>query len=474
MMTTEESSSWTNDDLRMRCAACHKRFNDLFNRRHHCRLCGDVFCDRCTHQRALIPPSSIVLQPKGGKKIATTDEKVAASIAFELDDDPDRELMYTKRFNAGKDQQQEEESSTDYDWSIFEDDLISLSVASSADLSYATHGDSISNSRNPLPYGKGLEERMKLAHAPLRVCILCHDKLQNLQEELRNCNSNAMRYNSIDPTHIGRLLNSPVAFTLGHEIRKAAYTLNNLLPLPKRMNSFVPIHEDVSMGMASSENCTDACQGVAGNFGNLDGVRIPARLLELAKGVAVMTVIKTGIGFAGFEFGTGLVVSRLGSDSWSPPCAIGSASASLGALVGLQVSDHVFLLMTDEAVDIMSANAGSIQLGVDVGIAVGPVGRSAEADMGIGPNVRDGLQGDHAQGKLVFAPIYTYSQSKGFYAGISCAGKVVVTRHQVNAAFYGRPVDARELLNGDVPIPTAAQPLYDALKRCHVYATSRS
>lgn len=189
------------------------------------------------------------------------------------------------------------------------------------------------------------------------------------------------------------------------------------------------------------------------------GVRIPARLMEQARGVAVMTVIKTGFGLAGVEFGTGLVVGRQADNRWSAPSAIGTAGLSWGALVGAQVSDHVFLLMTDDAVDLLFQN-GSAQLGADVGVAVGPLGRALEADLGAAP------------GKV--APIYTYSLSKGLYAGISLDGKVIVTRDNVNEKFYGRKVSGREILAGTVPHPPAAQPLYEALTRCHVYANGGS
>jgi hypothetical protein len=113
--------------------------------------------------------------------------------------------------------------------------------------------------------------------------------------------------------------------------------------------------------------------------------------------------------------------------------------------------------MTDSAVELMFSNNGSVQLGADVGVAVGPVGRALEADFGAAP------------GNI--APIYTYSLSKGLYAGISLDGKVIVTRHRVNEKFYGRTVSGMELLQGNVPTPPAAKPLYDALQRCHVYAT---
>jgi SH3 domain-containing YSC84-like protein 1 len=190
------------------------------------------------------------------------------------------------------------------------------------------------------------------------------------------------------------------------------------------------------------------------------GVRIPARLLELAKGIAVLTVVKGGFGLAGCEFGTGLVVARIESNNetrWSPPSAIGTAGLSWGALVGAQVSDHVFLLMTQAAVQVFFQQ-GSVQLGVDLGVALGPLGRAVEANFGASPQA--------------MAPVYTYSLSKGLYAGLSLDGKVVVTRDRVNERFYGRPVSGLEILQGGLATPPAAQPLYEALTRCHVYATS--
>lgn len=116
--------------------------------------------------------------------------------------------------------------------------------------------------------------------------------------------------------------------------------------------------------------------------------------------------------------------------------------------------------MTDHAVEMMFSNNGNVQLGADIGVAVGPLGRAFEADFGAAP------------GK--FAPVYTYSLSKGFYAGVSLDGKVIVTRERVNERFYGREVSGMELLNGHIPTPPAARPLYDALQRCHVYATGNT
>ena len=373
------------------------------------------------HNRSLIPPSSIVLAPRGGKKVTSKSaaESIANSASFTPEEDPDRMLTYLR---------------------------------GSADA-------------NEILYGKGLEERFKLAREPLRVCRGCFQKLAPLQEDLRASNSNAMRFNHVDPTDPRRLFNSPVAHTLGHEIRKAAYTLNNLLPQPKRMGAVVappppsrPNH-DYAIDSATPEwqQCKESCTAISPNLSDFDGVRVPTRLVEKAKGIAFLTVIKGGFGLAGVEFGTGLVVARLDGNRWSAPSAIGTAGVSWGALIGAQVSDHVFFLMTDHAVEMMFSNEGSVQLGADVGVAVGPLGRALEGNVGA------------AVGSV--APIYTYSLSKGFYAGVSLDGKVIVTRNGVNEKFYGRSVSGREILAGAVPLPPAAQPLYEALARCHVYAT---
>lgn len=351
------------------------------------------------------------MAPKGGKK-ATSQQAAEASVSFTPEEDPDRMLTYLR---------------------------------GSADA-------------NEILYGKGLEERFKLAREPLRVCRGCFQKLAPLQEDLRASNSNAMRFNHVDPTDPRRLFNSPLAHTLGHEVRKAAYTINNLLPQPKRMGAVVvPAQQSDFQTTSELQQCKESCTAFSPNMSSVDGVRIPTKLLEKAKGIAFLTVIKGGFGLAGVEFGTGLVVARLDGNRWSAPSAIGTAGVAWGALVGAQVSDHLFFLMTDHAVQMMFSNEGSVQLGADVGVAVGPLGRSFEGNVGA------------AVGNV--APVYTYSMSKGFYAGLSLDGKVIVTRNKVNEKFYGRTVSGREILAGAVPVPPAAQPLYEALARCHVYAT---
>uniref|UniRef100_A0A0E0LFS7 FYVE-type domain-containing protein n=1 Tax=Oryza punctata TaxID=4537 RepID=A0A0E0LFS7_ORYPU len=46
----EEKDHWVPDEAVTKCTACTADFS-AFNRRHHCRNCGDIFCDKCTQGR---------------------------------------------------------------------------------------------------------------------------------------------------------------------------------------------------------------------------------------------------------------------------------------------------------------------------------------------------------------------------------------------------------------------------------------
>ncbi len=82
-------------------------------------------------------------------------------------------------------------------------------------------------------------------------------------------------------------------------------------------------------------------------------------------------------------------------------------------------------------------------------IAAGPVGRNAEA-------------AGAASLKSV-AGIFSYSKTKGLFAGVSLEGSGIIERRDANEKLYGRRWTARELLSGQVPPPPAAEPLLRVL-----------
>ncbi|XP_076940668.1 protein FREE1-like [Bidens hawaiensis] len=46
----EEKDHWVPDEAVTKCTGCGSDFS-AFNRKHHCRNCGDIFCDKCTQGR---------------------------------------------------------------------------------------------------------------------------------------------------------------------------------------------------------------------------------------------------------------------------------------------------------------------------------------------------------------------------------------------------------------------------------------
>nr|XP_022317585.1 hepatocyte growth factor-regulated tyrosine kinase substrate-like [Crassostrea virginica] len=55
MFMAERAPEWKEGDL---CARCRTRFG-TFNRQHHCRSCGDVFCGKCSSKSSIIPKFGI-------------------------------------------------------------------------------------------------------------------------------------------------------------------------------------------------------------------------------------------------------------------------------------------------------------------------------------------------------------------------------------------------------------------------------
>ena len=57
-INNERLSKWIDDGSVTNCFNCKKQFTFLF-RKHHCRLCGRVFCYYCSNYFTKIPDSII-------------------------------------------------------------------------------------------------------------------------------------------------------------------------------------------------------------------------------------------------------------------------------------------------------------------------------------------------------------------------------------------------------------------------------
>ncbi|KAJ2724129.1 hypothetical protein GGI07_002164 [Coemansia sp. Benny D115] len=171
-------------------------------------------------------------------------------------------------------------------------------------------------------------------------------------------------------------------------------------------------------------------------FGDIDDI-IPADVLQHCRGVAVLSIVKAGVIWSG-RLGSGIVCARLPDGSWSGPSAISTGGIGIGGQIGAQLTEVVMILNNDEAVRAFEQNA-SLQLGSNVSVAAGPVGRSGEISAAVNAgNV---------------AAVYSYSKSKGLFAGVSVEGSAVMQRKDVNQAFYGRPAPPDLVLAGQIAPP---------------------
>lgn len=171
-------------------------------------------------------------------------------------------------------------------------------------------------------------------------------------------------------------------------------------------------------------------------------------MLKNAKGLAVITVLKAGFLFSG-RAGSGVIVARLPDGSWSPPSAIITTGAGVGGQIGAELTDFVFILNSKSAVDSF-AQLGSVTLGTNVSIAAGPLGRNAEAA---------GTASLHSA-----SAIFSYSKTKGLFAGISLEGSAIIERRDANRKLYGNNVKARNILAGQVEAPPACDSLMRVLE----------
>ncbi|KAF8634422.1 hypothetical protein AX15_000873 [Amanita polypyramis BW_CC] len=189
---------------------------------------------------------------------------------------------------------------------------------------------------------------------------------------------------------------------------------------------------------------------VDGANNGLDGV-IPQHVLEHAKGFAIFTVFKAGFVVTA-RAGSGIVIAKLDDGSWSAPSAIGLAGLGVGGQAGAEMTDFLVVLNSRSAIRSFMA-AGSLSLGGNLSIALGPLGRNGEASGTV-----------NTSGKVT--AMYSYSKTRGLFGGVSLEGSVIVARQDANHNAYRSPVTVKLLLGGMVEPPPWAATLIRTLDSC--------
>jgi lipid-binding SYLF domain-containing protein len=147
---------------------------------------------------------------------------------------------------------------------------------------------------------------------------------------------------------------------------------------------------------------------------------VPQSIMEKAEGIAVFpSLLKGGLGIGG-ERGRGILsVRNKATGAWSSPAFLTITGGSIGAQIGFQAIDLVLIINNQRGLEQLVKN--QFKLGADAGVSAGPVGREASASTDI----------------QMRAQIFSYSRSRGLFAGVTLNGSTVRQDRDANERFYG-------------------------------------
>ena len=192
----------------------------------------------------------------------------------------------------------------------------------------------------------------------------------------------------------------------------------------------------------------DSARAVLHDMEEMPDTGIPTDLLKSCSGIAIFpSVLKVAFGFGGMG-GSGVLLCRnKKTGEWSPPIFVSIGGGSFGFQIGGQATDMVLVIMSEKGVESLSHD--NITLGGDASVAAGPIGRNAEIATDVALNTG----------------IYSYSRSKGLFAGIALKGAIVGPQKNLIQDYYGDGVTARDVLfSGKFKTTEQGKKLIDLLK----------
>jgi Uncharacterized conserved protein len=167
-----------------------------------------------------------------------------------------------------------------------------------------------------------------------------------------------------------------------------------------------------------SSQLVDKSRMTLENFAKAPEMNAFRKLLKDAQGVFIAPQILKGAFIFGASGGSGVFIARdQKTGTWAGPAFYTIGEASFGLQAGGQASEVILLAMTKRGVTALLGN--SAKLGVDIGVAVGPVG-----------------MGTAASTANLSADIISFATSKGLFGGIALDGALVKVRNGLNEAYY--------------------------------------
>ncbi|MFL6354463.1 MAG: lipid-binding SYLF domain-containing protein [Bryobacteraceae bacterium] len=176
---------------------------------------------------------------------------------------------------------------------------------------------------------------------------------------------------------------------------------------------------------------------------------IPLNLLARAECIVIVPGLKGGAFGVGAKYGKGYFSCRKAAD-WSAPASVRIEAGSIGFQIGLIETDLVMLIMNRKGARRLLTD--KFTLGGQGEVAGGPVGRSTTAQTDI----------------TLRAEMLAWSRSRGAFAGVSLQGATLRQNLSDNEEIYGRRLNNKQVIYGDVSWPQEGSEFHSVLDR---YAT---
>ena len=208
-----------------------------------------------------------------------------------------------------------------------------------------------------------------------------------------------------------------------------------------------------SMALANNDRATEVKKRLSEAHHSLRNILtagdkgIPRDLLDSAECAIVVPGLKKGGFVVAAQYGKGFMTCRTGENrSWSAPANIRIEGGSVGLQAGAGEVDMFLLVMNKSAIDKLLTS--EFKIGGEAQVMAGPVGRSSRADTDA----------------FMHAKMLAWSHSRGVFAGLALEGSTLREDTDDNEALYGRRLDNKQIIRGNVAIPDAAEPMLNLLR----------
>lgn len=209
--------------------------------------------------------------------------------------------------------------------------------------------------------------------------------------------------------------------------------------------------QGASFAASTPESIISGAISMLDEISAADDVSAMADTVKTSRAIAIIpSMVKAGF-IIGGEYGEGLILRHEGG-KWYGPSFYNIGGGSFGLQIGAQNVALLLAVINERGVGAFTGS--KTKLGGDFAITAGPVGRRAEA-------------ATDAQAK---ASIYSYSMTKGLFAGVSLEGSVISISVKRNNEYWGGKVSAKEALHkpaNDKRIAPLIKALDDLVKKAN-------